>query len=251
MLLLKRPLFNWLQGAPIIARIRQVIDQKGHCHVLEIGAGKSGFASAIEDIRSQVTWTAQDVTRFNIDHLEAVADRVFIGDMDELQTKFDIIFSFYVFEHLTRPEQNLIKLLDCLHPQGRLFLYCPRYDMPFYLSHSCDHYGPSLKFKIGLFLFYLRIKTLLLRKPVYLIHLDPALFRLPFSIDRDAVHWVSQFSLILTAKKFGSVRRLRYKTSGLSEWIGKHFLKVAIGDFQNSDWIPGGSRSNHPISHYL
>ena len=227
------PVFNQIshkseRWLPIVKAIEKKIADHGYCRILEIGAGKSGFGSAISYLRENVHWTVQDITDFNKEYLQNNADSVFIGNIDKLEGKFDIIFSFFVFEHLTHPHSTLVKFFALLNSGGILFVNCPRYDFPFYLSHSADHYSKYRRFKIAINLIYLRFKSYITKIPIFLIHLDPALFHMDFYRDRDAIHWVSRHSIYLVCRNYGEVEYLKLPTHGLKDWIVKRYLEVAI-----------------------
>jgi 2-polyprenyl-3-methyl-5-hydroxy-6-metoxy-1,4-benzoquinol methylase len=109
--------------------------------LLEVGSGRSGFASKLieHNLRGNVHYTAQDITYKNYDFLIENADEVFIGDVSKLGKKYDIIFSTFVLEHIVDPDRFLDILFNLLFENGREYIICPRYDFPFYLSPSIKH----------------------------------------------------------------------------------------------------------------
>jgi hypothetical protein len=50
-------------------------------------------------------------------------------------------------------------------------------------------------------------------------------FHLPFSIDRDAVHWVSWFDI---RAHWPQATRLKLASGSLSDWIAKNLLTVGF-----------------------
>ena len=116
---------------------------KGRCRVLEFGAGRSGFAGFLGGQRNSVDLTMQDITSVNEEILRAGSDHVHLGSLFALEGEFDVIFSTFVLEHICQPERTLRKLMTLLAPGGSLYLFCPRYDFPFFISHSADHYGKA------------------------------------------------------------------------------------------------------------
>jgi SAM-dependent methyltransferase len=176
-------------------------------------------------LRDAVTLHAQDVTKANEDWLNAEFDAVTLGGLSELSDKFDIVLSSYVFEHVTAPCEFLDFLWQRVKPGGVMFLVCPRYDVPFYLSRSADHLWVVRRMVIALRLLTRRIQTWMSGQPAWLVHKDPAVFHLPFFRDRDAVHWVSWFDL---RAYWPDIQPLRLNHKGLREAIRIRCLTVAF-----------------------
>ena len=87
--------------------ILSILKDRPICRVLEIGAGKSGFAEFMQDIKSRLHYTAQDITRTNEEHLQQAADSVYFGDIATLEGEYDVIFSTFVLEHISDPRHTL------------------------------------------------------------------------------------------------------------------------------------------------
>ena len=216
------------QWRHVHAAIVEILKEQPICRVLEIGSGMSGFSQFAQDIRSSLCYTAQDVTRANEEHLRSVADAVHFGSITELEGEFDVIFSTFVFEHISDPRRTLEKLFGMLRKGGKLFIFCPRYDMPFYLSHSADHYGVFRRFGIAISLLAARFQAFLTRQPLFLIHTDPAVLHIPWTTDRDAIHWASLWDLQLFFRGCGLVKRLRIPTGSTKDWIVKNLLQINV-----------------------
>jgi len=208
--------------------ILSVLKERSSCRVLEIGAGRSGFAEFVQDIRSSLHYTAQDVTRSNQAHLQEAADAVHFGSVAELDGEYDVIFSSFVLEHISDPRSTLEKLFTSLPTGGKLFIFCPRYDVPFYLSHSADHYGMARRLGVGLSLTAARLWALVTRQPLFFIHTDPAIFHIPWDRDRDAIHWASLWDLRLFFGRRGRTERLKLRSGNLKDWIVKNVLQINI-----------------------
>lgn len=198
------------------------------CRVLEFGAGRTGFANSLGDLRPAVHFTAHDITPANAEFLRSHADDVRIGAIAALEGPFDVIFSTFVLEHVSDPRRTLDTLFALLRPGGVLLLFCPRYDVPFYLSHSADHYGPGERIRLGFDLLVRRLKTWVSGRPQFVIHLDPALFTLPWSMDRDAIHWVSLFDLRAHFASRARLRNLAISSGSMKDWFVKNFLRVNL-----------------------
>lgn len=208
--------------------IRARVKTPEKCRVLEFGAGRTGFAQFIGELRGSIHFTAHDVTPANAEFLRTQADEVCIGRISDLQGPFDVIFSTFVLEHVSDPRQTLESLFRMLNPGGVMLIFCPRYDVPFYLSHSADHYSRGRRIQIGLELIFRRLKTLFTGRPEFLIHLDPSLFTLPWSMDRDAIHWVSLFDLRALFAPRARLRKLSVSPGSAKDWVVKHFLRVNL-----------------------
>jgi SAM-dependent methyltransferase len=202
--------------------------ENGAGRVLEIGAGRSGFRDYLRERGVNAHFTAQDVTPANEAYLKANADEVVIGPLRCVTGVFDIIFSTFVLEHVTDPMTTLETCWRLLKRGGKLFIFCPRYDAPFYLPHSTDHYSARARIGMAMRLIATRLQTLITRKPRFLVHTDPAVFTLPWQRDRDAVHWVSYLDLAIFFKGRASVRKLHVASGSLKDAIVKNFLQINL-----------------------
>ncbi|MEI6561943.1 MAG: class I SAM-dependent methyltransferase [Verrucomicrobiota bacterium] len=211
------------------AAVEAVLQKKPVCRILEVGAGKSGFARFVQDLKPSLHYTAQDITRSNEEHLSQAADAVHFNSIGALEGEFDVIFSTFVFEHISDPRRTLEKLFSSLTLGGKLFIFCPRYDVPFYLSHSADHYGALRRLGISLWLVSARLWACLTRRPLFLVHTDPAIFHLPVYRDRDAIHWTSLWDLEAFFRRRGRIERLKLTSGNTKDWIVKNLLQINVG----------------------
>jgi len=203
--------------------------------ILEVGAGRSGFGEWLRAVglRERVSWLAQDVTPQNAGYLSGRADAVHVGSVHDpdLRGPFDIIFSTYVLEHVTDPEQHLEALARHRATGGSIFVFCPRYDAPGYMCPSSRHLVRSARRKLFFQVLGFRLQSLLLSKPAFLIQTDLAAFHVPFFTDADAVHWVSMHDLNLWARRKGlSLRHLKigHPRFPSKDWIVKRLLACAV-----------------------
>src|ERR1700759_1839535 len=109
----------------VIACIKQRLRDKPRLRVLEIGAGRTGFARYLNEnrLRETVEFHAHDVTRLNEEWLRAEADNSFFGDVSSanLPGGYDVIFSTYVLEHVTDPVAHLEQTWSLLSDDADLF----------------------------------------------------------------------------------------------------------------------------------
>ena len=128
----------------IWGKIKQLITEGREVRVLEMGARRSGFGIFLlkQGLRDSCIWVAQDVTVQNKEWLEVNADEIFLGDIETfiIDGEYDIVFSTFVLEHVVNPSDHLKRLAKLVKPAcGILFIFCPRYDLPFYLTPSSRH----------------------------------------------------------------------------------------------------------------
>lgn len=203
--------------------------------VLEIGAGKTGFARYLiqKGLRHHVDFHVQDVTQFNEVWLKGEADAVFFGDVLDFSfiDHYDFIFSTYVLEHVSNPLDHLNRLLHQLKPNGHLFIFSPRYDIPGYICPSARYLPKKNRIKLVFSASWRRLVAILFNQPQFLIQTDLAAFYSPFYLDADAVHWVS----LLDIKKWAhtqnaSLRQLKIGTPVFlsKDWIVKRFCTLAV-----------------------
>lgn len=227
---------------PVRERIGQIVADRGSCRVLEFGAGRTGFGSSLGALRDRVTFTAQDVTPRNRPHLESQADSVFIGDVRGLDGPFDVVFSTFVWEHVSHPESTLKHLLVQLSPGGSLFLASPRYDMPGYIPPSARHYGTASRSLLSCWLTVRRVRTLVLGRPAFLVHTDPAALNGPWFRDADAVHWASLFDLKAAVPPGFRLERLRLQASGWKRRIWERWLLLFVRIDRDRNSYTGNGR---------
>jgi SAM-dependent methyltransferase len=210
--------------APIKKEISEIVAEKGNCKVLEFGAGRTSFPNYIKELRQKICFDAQDITSTNYDYLKNITDNVFQNTVTDITGSYDIIFSTFVWEHIPNPKFVLKHLLSILSPGGRLFIASPCYDFPFYISNSAKHLPLSWKFALSIWLLYRRFRSSYFLEPDFIVHLDPALFHLPFWRDIDAVHWVSTQDIKLSLPDGFIMDRVRIGSRGLKMKFWEKYL---------------------------
>lgn len=182
--------------------------------ILEIGAGRSGFANALGPFRGSVIYHAQDVTEVNRAFLETCADKVIIDPVENLTERYDLIFHTFVLEHVVFPERFLEAVDRLLNSGGLHVVICPKYDVPGYINPSMRHLGWVKIVTLTLYLAWRRLIARLHNQSDFLINCVPAVFHVPWYRDADAVHLVSGFDVHLWHQRRG------YKMKKLQPFIG-------------------------------
>lgn len=208
--------------------VMSTIERKGTCKLLEFGAGMTGLGRYLQDQKDSIEFCVQDVSARNVNYLSKYADRMLFEPIELLSGQFDVICSSYVFEHLVNPRKTLAQLLKSLDAHGSLFLLCPRYDFPGYLSPSCRRRPLHERFLISLWLQYVRLCTKLGGQPAFLIDSDPAVFHGPWFRDADAVHWVSIWDLRRVLPKDFHMRRVGLDYRGWRGVLWERFCLLSV-----------------------
>lgn len=192
--------------------------------VLEIGAGRSRFGEFLRThCNVNVHYTAHDVTPINKIFLNKMADKVIISPVEKLAAenqKYHVVFHSYVFEHVVRPLAFLRVIDLILYPGGMHCIECPKYDFFAYIPHSLDH--------IPLFeRLIIKLRQCFFHKAFAIID-DPAVFHLPFRLDRDAVHWVSEKEIRRWYRGRAKVATWHAKSYGIRHWLLNKFLTCRL-----------------------
>jgi 2-polyprenyl-3-methyl-5-hydroxy-6-metoxy-1,4-benzoquinol methylase len=132
---------------------KTIVDENSKC--LEIGAGWGTLAKVVKD---SIGCSVEVVEPSNLaaeTAKEYYGLSVFNGDFDEycervgLEKKFDLIYSFHVFEHVLDPNDFLKKVNSLLSERGKLLLAVPDVTNPdqpnerfFHIEH-CYYYSPN------------------------------------------------------------------------------------------------------------
>jgi SAM-dependent methyltransferase len=225
----------WRHIAQEIRRREAAAPGGSPVRVLEVGCGRSGFGDWLlaQGLRERVHWTAQDITETNQEWLRSRADVFRVVPVEELDAGagFDIVFSTYVLEHVCEPQRHLERLATLLARDGKLYVFCPRYDLPGYLCPSSRHLPLLTRARLAARVCAERLRCLLTGRPSFLVQTDIAAFHGPFYTDADAVHWVSLWDLRAWARgrgwHFRPLRRGQPRFLS-KDWIVKNYLVCAV-----------------------
>lgn len=199
-----------------------------HCRVLEFGAGLSNFGLHVKDLRGRLDLSAQDVTDRNRAFLLERVNDFHAGTLLDLRGPYDVIFSTYVWEHVSDPQRTLAHLLNILSPEGSLILFCPRYDMPGYFPPSARHLPFIQRLALGTRLALRRVAVALGAKPAFIIHSEPAVLSVPWYRDADAIHWVSYWDLKRALPRGYTIERIGENGQGFKRRVLDRALKLCV-----------------------
>lgn len=192
--------------APLVREVCDRAAKEGRpARILELGAGLPTFPKHFAEMKDRFEYHAQDVTAQNREYLDQMATQVFIADVEGIPGPYDLIFSTFVFEHVSNPTAFLHEIKRLLTPGGVHVIFCPRYDLPGYLCPSLRHLRPLNKLAALLFLSASRLVAHIDRRARFWVNLDPAVLHLPWFRDSDAVHVVSRYDVERWHKKNGFV----------------------------------------------
>jgi len=211
--------------------IRSAIEStlvRGSCKVLEIGAGRTGFANYLGDLRGRIEFHVQDITKRNHEFLSEVANKVWLCEVTDIGETYDVIFSTFVYEHMTKPKATLEYLLGMLKPKGSIFVASPRYDFPGYLSPSAGHLSWTRRLELATQLILRRLSVLMGGSPAFLIHFEPAAFHGSWFRDADAVHWVSLWDLKRWLPDGALMHTMTINATGLRGRFWARFLLLFV-----------------------
>lgn len=214
------------EWVPVRRRVVEMLDAGQACRILEFGCGRTGFGHFLGADRPRITFDAQDITDRNRDCLAPQVDTLWVGDLRAIDRRYDIIFSTYVWEHVSEPRATLKHLLSLLSPGGSLFLFCPRYDLPGYVPPSARHYSLATKCGICIWLTATRLGSILTGNPRFLIHTDPALFHHPWTRDADAIHWPSWWDLTASIPGGYRLRSVPLPARRPADWVRTRMLTL-------------------------
>lgn len=185
--------------------------------VLEVGAGISLAYQKLPFCN----YHAQDVVSRNRTYFEE-RNIFFETNALSFNKKFDLIFSTYVFEHVSNPQYFLEFYINLLNHSGRLVILCPRYDLPLYIPPSLRHLSRAKQLRIMLS-FWLD-SFLGISKNYFPINVDPACFSQKWKRDFDAIHLVSYFRL----KRHLNKTNLKYRKIDLGYTFFRRKMTLAI-----------------------
>jgi hypothetical protein len=225
---------------PIISIARRISERKSRVRVLELGAGISQLPDALFHAlpRGAVEFVAQDVNDTNVAFYSNRGCKLLVGTLDDLHAEwvrtrlipeYDIIVSFFTYEHLTRPMRYLEITSSILSELGALVVICPKYTAPFYIPPAVRHLDLLSQLSTNLRLLLNSLAVRVGAKPRFFVVSDPAIFHGGWSRDFDAVHMVSEvdFRTFMAARGWRT-RNLAVRYPGLKSSIMGRLMQMCV-----------------------
>ncbi len=184
---------------PIVAIARLIVAARGRVRILEIGAGKSQLPEYLRRTLAvgQLDFVAHDINAKNAQFYQDKGIPLLVGALPELKIaeRFDIVVSFFTFEHMTRPAECLDIMRAILRDDGKLIIVSPKYTLPFYIPPAIRHLGRMKQLQVNARLVVAALVAQVTRRPKFYVVADPAVFHAAWRRDFDAVHMVSEADL--------------------------------------------------------
>jgi SAM-dependent methyltransferase len=113
--------------------------------VLEVGCGVGSYSTMIATHRRVSSLLSIDISDAALDYCRthAACDKIDFrrADLFDVNDRFDTIICMHVIEHIEDDFAALLHMLDCLAPEGTLFLVVPAHQALFtWFDASVGHY---------------------------------------------------------------------------------------------------------------
>ncbi|MBU3890366.1 MULTISPECIES: class I SAM-dependent methyltransferase [Methylosinus] len=180
---------------PIAAMAHSIVASRSRIRILEVGAGKSDLPDYLRRTLSvgELDFVAHDINPTNATFYRERQIPLMVGALTELKLDepFDIVVSFFAYEHMTRPAECLGIMRSMLRADGRLIIVCPKYTSPLYIPPAIRHLSRLRQLIVNFALVCSALVTRLTGRPKFHVVVDPAVFHAAWRRDFDAVHMVS------------------------------------------------------------
>ena len=95
--------------------------------ILEIGCSTGYFLKRIIDLKKNHSCSGIELNPSRARYVRENLDIECFSDLDEIKPKkkYDLIFMFYVLEHINNPFEYISNLINHLHIKGKLIIYTP------------------------------------------------------------------------------------------------------------------------------
>jgi SAM-dependent methyltransferase len=217
---------------PVRDLVELILTHRPRVRIIEIGAGKTELpqflAERIPD--KHVDFVAHDINDTNREFYQEKGIPLLVKPLSELTgiEPFDIVVSFFTFEHMTRPAESIDMMLSLLRPDGRLIIVCPKYTCPFYIPPAIRHLGRFQQICLNLRLVAASLMTHLTHQAKFYVVIEPAVFHAEWRRDSDAVHMVSQADLEAHLGREWRVDRLAIKHPSAKHRILNSLMMMSI-----------------------
>lgn len=136
--------FNFIITDVLFAysEISKIFDNSKINRVLEVGCGTGILLKELKDNYKDIEFVGLDPNQSGFHNYEKISKKVLnLDDSINIikssienfnnEKKFDLIFSFNVFEHVDNQEQYIINTVDLLTEGGKNIIFAPNYDFPY------------------------------------------------------------------------------------------------------------------------
>ncbi len=122
--------------------ISRIIENEKINRVLEVGCGTGILIKELKDNFRNIEFTGLDPNESGFHNYEKISKRISnldnsinivkssIGNFEN-KNKYDLIFSFNVFEHVDNQHQYILNTVDLLETGGKNIIFAPNYDFPY------------------------------------------------------------------------------------------------------------------------
>jgi SAM-dependent methyltransferase len=200
--------------------------------VLELGAARTSFPAFLrrEGAGLAIEYLAHDINDTNARFYAENGIASVFGDYTSIDAHgpFDLCFSTAVYEHLVEPHRFLDAMTRNLAPGGAFVIICPKYIYPGYVPPAIRWLPKGRQHLLAGFLSLSNLWARLSGKPNFWICVDPAILRLPYRRDYDAVHMVSSADLRAALKHGFRVRRLRLDRGSLKGQLLDRLMMMSL-----------------------
>lgn len=136
--------FNFIITDVLFAfkEISKIIERQEIKRVLEVGCGTGILIRELKENFKDVDFTGLDPNQSGFHHYEKISEKVFKLDKSiniincpienfNIKKKYDLIFSFNVFEHVGNQNEYILRTMSLLENKGKNIIYAPNYDFPY------------------------------------------------------------------------------------------------------------------------
>jgi SAM-dependent methyltransferase len=124
------------------SEIAEILEKNKINNVLEVGSGTGVLINVLKDNFKNIKFTGLDPNQSGFHNYEKISKKLLqnndsinvikspIGKF-ETKEKYDLIFSFNVFEHIESQSEYISKTNELLAVNGKNIIFAPNYDFPY------------------------------------------------------------------------------------------------------------------------